>query len=379
MPAPHLLHAFPTFIPAGAESRTVGLINAFGPEFRHSVVVMDGRMDAKAHLSGSAEVRFPPTPKKAGTLVTLPRMRALLAREAPDLVLTYNFGAFDTLLAARSLRLPVIHHEDGFHPDEAGGFKRRRVWLRRAFLPGTFRVVVISELLKKIALELWRLDPRKLEFIPNGIEAEGFPARDGNTELRLELGIPATAIVVGAVGHMRPEKNVPRLLAAVARLVPGLEIHVVVLGDGGERERIAALAAKPPLAGRVHLVGYQKDPRPYYRAMDIFALTSDTEQMPIALLEAMACSLPVVATNVGDVRAMLPGEQAAFLVLPGGEPCVEALATGLGHLARDPELLTRLGAKNQGRVRAFYSKEGMVRAYRRLYLAALAGAAAARA
>jgi len=367
---PHLFHACPTFIPAGSETRTAGLINAFGDEFRHTIVVMDGRMDARALLSG-AQVDFPPTPKKAGTLATVPRMRALLKSAAPDLVLTYNFGAFDTLLAARSLGLPVIHHEDGFHPDEAGGFKRRRVWLRRAFLPGTFRVVVISELLKKVALEVWRLAPRKLEFIPNGIEAEGFPARDGNAELRRELGIPERAVVVGTVGHMRPEKNVPRLLTAIGRLVPGLDIHVVVLGDGQERERIAALAAAPPLAGRVHLVGYQGDPRPYYRMMDVFALTSDTEQMPISLLEAMACGLPVVATNVGDVRAMLPGEQAAFLALPGGEPCVEALATGFRRLAEDPELRARLGAKNLGRVRTLYSKEGMLRAYGKLYRAAL--------
>jgi glycosyltransferase involved in cell wall biosynthesis len=121
----------------------------------------------------------------------------------------------------------------------------------------------------------------------------------------------------------------------------------------------------------VHFAGHQADLIPYYRAMDLFALTSDTEQMPISLLEAMASRLPVVATNVGDVRAMLPGEQAAFLALPGGEPCTDTLASALRRMLGDAQLRERLGAKNQGRVRNSYSQAGMVKAYGKLYRAAL--------
>jgi glycosyltransferase involved in cell wall biosynthesis len=368
---PLLLHVFPSFVAAGSQVRTARLIDAFGGAFRHSIVAMDGRTDARELIGAGIRVSYPEPPPKAGTLATIPRMRRMLRELAPNLVLTYNFGALDTIIAARTLGTPVVHHEDGFHPDEAAGFKRRRVWLRRTLLPGTFRTVVISDTLRRIALELWKLHPQKVEFIANGIDADRFRTRDGHPELRAELGIPAGAFVIGAVGHLRPEKNLPRLFEATSRLLADLDAHVLVLGDGPQRPALERLAAQAPLRGRVHFAGHQADLIPYYRAMDLFALTSDTEQMPISLLEAMASRLPVVATNVGDVRAMLPGEQAAFLALPGGEPCTDTLASALRRMLGDAQLRERLGAKNQGRVRNSYSQAGMVKAYGKLYRAAL--------
>ena len=105
--------------------------------------------------------------------------------------------------------------------------------------------------------------------------------------------------------------------------------------------------------------------------MDVFALTSDTEQMPLALLEAMSTRLPVIATNVGDVVSMLPGEQAAFVTLPGGEGCVEALAASLVRLSADPDLRARIGGKNFERAKKFYSQRAMIDAYREVYTKAM--------
>ena len=373
MAAPsHLLHVFPSFVPAGSQVRTARLVNAFGAEYRHSIVSMDGKLEARELIEGLRGGGLPPPHRpRPGPWPPCRRMRRLLRELAPELVLTYNFGALDTILAARTLGAPVVHHEDGFHPDESRAFKRRRVWLRRAFLPGTFRVVVISDTLRRIALEVWKLHPQKVQFVPNGIESERFESGSGGAPTRAGLGIPTDAFVVGAVGHLRPEKNFARLLAAVARLLPELDVHVLLLGDGPERGALEQAAGREPLRGRVHFAGHQPDLVPYYDAMDLFALTSDTEQMPISLLEAMASRLPVVATNVGDVRAMLPGEQAAFLALPGGEPCVDTLASALRHMVEDRALRERMGAKNQGRVRTFYSQEGMVKAYGKLFRAAL--------
>jgi L-malate glycosyltransferase len=369
---PHLLHVFSTFVPAGPQVRTAKLFSAFGGEFRHSIVAMDGRTEGRELIDPALDVRWLDAPPKAGTLRTVPRMRALLQRERPDLVLTYNFGALDTLLAARLLGLRrVIHHEDGFHPDELESFKRRRVWLRRWILPTTHRVVVISDTLRRIAVEVWNEHPRHLAYIPNGIRIEDFAPRDGNAVLRARLGIPSTSFVIGAVGHLRPEKNLPRLFAAAAIASAEVDVRLLVLGDGPERSALEALAQRPPLAGKVHFVGYQQDPREFYRAMDVFALTSDTEQMPIALLEAMASRVAVVATNVGDVLAMLPGDQASFVVLAGGQGCTQSLAEGIKRLAKDPELRVKLGERNHERAKKFYSEAAMVEAYRELYRAAL--------
>jgi len=131
-PAPHLLHVFSTFVPAGPEVRTTRIIAGLGQEFRHSILAMDGRTSAAKELPADAPARIMDNLPPAGTLQTTLNLRRLLQRERPDLVLTYNWGAFDAILAARSLGWKrLIHHEEGFNLDEAVTFKRRRVLARR--------------------------------------------------------------------------------------------------------------------------------------------------------------------------------------------------------------------------------------------------------
>ena len=137
------------------------------------------------------------------------------------------------------------------------------------------------------------------------------------------------------------------------------DIHLLLVGDGEERPALERRAAAPDLAGRVRFAGYQESPASFYQAMDIFALSSDSEQMPVALLEAMASALPVVSTDVGDVRVMLPPEQAPFL---GAD-----LAVGIAGLTRDPGLRRQLGDLNRKQAEERYSFEAMCAAYRGLY------------
>ena len=162
MSAPHLLHVFSKFVPTGPELRTVELIGTFGRDFRHSILSMDGRTSAAERLPPNVDVRLLPAPPRAGSFATARRLRRLYQDERPDLVLTYNWGAFDMLFAARSTGFRrVIHHEEGFNEDEAEQFKRRRVWARRLVLPGVAAVVIPSERLRSIAVDLWRLRPER--------------------------------------------------------------------------------------------------------------------------------------------------------------------------------------------------------------------------
>jgi len=371
--APHLLHVFSTFVPAGPEMRTVRLIEAFGSEFRHSILAIDGRTDAREHLPKTVDVRILEAPPKAGTLATTRRLRALMKAERPDLVLSYNWGAFDAVLAARSLfSRRIVHHEDGFNPDEVLEQKRRRTLARRLVLRGVHAVVVPSRNLERIAKETWGLPESIVRWIPNGIRAERFLPRDGRPELRVRLGIPRAAPLVGFVGHLRPEKNPLRLLKACARIDPALGAHVLVLGDGVERPAMEALAAKTPtLYGRVHFAGFVADPAEHYRAMDVFCVSSDTEQMPVALLEAMGSALPVVSTDVGDVRAILGEAQGSFVVPLGEHESAWPLAEKLTEMLGDGELRRRLGERNRDRVHESFTFDLMLGAYRKVYAGAL--------
>lgn len=367
---PHLLHVFSNFVPTGPEIRTVHLIEAFGRGFRHSILSMDGRTSAAELLPKELDVRILESPPKAGSFATARRLRRVLSEVEPDLVLTYNWGAFDMLLAARSAGFRrVIHHEEGFNEDEAESFKRRRVLARRLVLPGVGRLIVPSERLRSVATGLWKVPPERIRLIPNGIRLDRFAPRDGHPELRARLGIPAAAVLVGSVGSLRAVKRFTRLLDAVAAAGP--DVHLLLVGDGEERAALEARAAAPDLSGRVCFAGYQKDPAPYYRALDLFALSSDSEQMPVCLLEAMASSLPAVATDVGDVRAMLPPEQAPFLVPLGGAATAGALGTRIAELARSPETRERLGVANRRRAEESFAFVGMCAAYRDVYASVL--------
>lgn len=370
---PHLLHIFSTFVPAGPEMRTVRLIEAFGDAYRHSIVAMDGRTSAFQELPEGAPATLLESPPKAGSLATTRRLRRLIQETQPDLVLSYNWGAFDTVFATRTLRFQAhVHHEDGFNADESSEFVKRRVVTRKLLLPGVAKVVVPSENLGRIARDLWRLDPGHVRVIPNGVPFERFEPADSRPALRASLGIPEDAPVIGYVGHLRPEKNPARFLNACARVDPELGMHALVLGDGPERETLEAICAnKPTLYNRVHLVGHQNDPRDYYRAMDIFCLSSDTEQMPVALVEAMASALPAVATDVGDVRAILPPDQGPFVIPLDERESAWPLAEALTELCKDERRRRALGAGNRSRVEQAFTFEGMVEAYREVYQDAL--------
>jgi glycosyltransferase involved in cell wall biosynthesis len=179
--------------------------------------------------------------------------------------------------------------------------------------------------------------------------------------------------VIGAVGGLRPVKNYLRFLAACAAAGPGL--HVLLVGDGDDRQALEERAAAPDLAGRVHLAGYQADPAPFYRAMDVFVLSSDSEQMPVCLLEAMAACLPAVSTDVGDVRSVLPPEQAPYLVPLDGPDPAAALGRRIAELVHGPgsrALRERLGRENRRRVEESFTFHAMCAAYREAYRSALA-------
>lgn len=358
-----LLHAFANFVPGGSELRAVRLINAFGDRYHHDILSMDGRTAALDFVEPAqrAQLRLVEPPPPDSTVASVGRLRRLLRDSDPDLVLTYGWGAFDMVIAAASLGFRrVIHHEDGFNADEATRFKRRRIWARRLALPAIDGVIVPSRGLEAIARRLWWLPAKRLWLVPNGIDSARYAAADGHPDLRRRLGIPAGARVVGSVANLRPEKNLARLVAACSGLS---DVHLVIVGDGPERLSLDALI-RP--GERLHLVGHHTDPRPYLRCFDVFALSSDTEQMPLSVLEAMASGLPVVATDVGDIRAMLPPEQHPFLVSLGGD-AVHHLAERLRRLCDAPELARRLGQDNRRHVAQHYDFSVMVGKYRDIY------------
>jgi glycosyltransferase involved in cell wall biosynthesis len=232
-------------------------------------------------------------------------------------------------------------------------------------LSGGARLVVPSRTLERIARETWRLAPARVSYVANGIDLDRFAAAAPDPALRERPG----QILIGTVGALRPEKNQRRLVRAAAA-VPG-DVRLVIVGEGAERAALLAEAAACGIAGRLVLAGQRPDPERVLAALDIFALSSDTEQMPISLIEAMAAGRACAATDVGDVRAMLPEAQGPFVVPAEGEA---ALGRALATLAADPALRAALGGLNRARAAAELDRRTMVARWAALLDGAMAAA-----
>ena len=281
-----------------------------------------------------------------------------------DLVLTYNWGAMDMVAARRLFPKacpPLIHHEDGFNADESSRRFWRRTLFRRAVLPAASTLVVPSQTLAGIARRDWRVPDAQLVHIPNGVDMARFDQPTQNDAIPGFSKHPDD-FVIGTVAGLRAVKNIPLLVAATASL--GRTTRLIVVGDGPERANIIAAAQQHGVADRLTLPGHLPDPARYLGLFDVFALSSDSEQAPIAVMEAMAAARPIVATDVGDVRHMVAPENADYLVSAGD---AAGLALCLADLASNPTRRAMLGAANQRIARRDFDAAVMVCRYGRLY------------
>lgn len=370
MSAPlRILHAHSTFSLGGKEARAVRLMNAFGDAARHTIISsMPGQMSARGAIDHDIDASFPDDAPPLAGRPGLSRLFAL-ARYMKDfdLVLTYNWGAFDAVMARYLFGKgpglpPLIHHEDGFNEDEANGLKTRRNLYRRLGLSAAYRLVVPSRLLEGIARTAWGQPAARVARIANGIPVARF------THAPEEGAIPGFTprpgeIVIGTVAGLRAVKNLPRLVRAFAAMET-VNTRLVIVGEGPECERIAAEARRLGVADRVLLPGFLADPARYIGAFDIFTLSSDSEQFPISLIEAMAAGLPAVATMVGDIADMVASDNQPLIV---ASPDEAAFTAALDSLAQRPDLRRAIGRANRQKAESDYEENRMIACYAALY------------
>jgi glycosyltransferase involved in cell wall biosynthesis len=356
-----ILHCHSTFSLGGKEARSVRLMNAFGDAAEHTILsAMPGMIGARGAIDRRVKVAFPVDAPKLTGLPT-PRRLWKLARylRGFDLVLTYNWGGFDAVMARRLFGgPPLVHHEDGFNEDEAERLNPKRNLYRRIGLKGAWRLVVPSARLERIAREHWGVSALR---IANGIPVARFAAPPAEAIKGLEKN--PGEVVIGTVAGLRAVKNLPRLVRAVARMTDR-KARLVIVGEGPESERIAGEARARGVAGRLLMPGFLSEPERWIGHFDIFALSSDSEQFPISLIEAMAAGLPAVATAVGDVPGIVAEDNKPLIVAAGDEA---AFAAALDSLADQPHLRKAIGAANRGKAAALYDEEEMIAAYARLY------------
>jgi len=179
------------------------------------------------------------------------------------------------------------------------------------------------------------VSPKRLHLIQNAIDTDEFRRTCPAAAVPSRSGLPPGRLVIGAIGRLSEEKGFDLLITAFANLVrKGNDLELWIAGEGPERESLAAHAAATGYGTRIHLLGFQADPRDFFAAIDIFCLSSRREGLPNVVLEAMAMEVPVVATRCGGIDEFgRDGED--MLTVPAG--AVEPLTNAIECLVHDAE------------------------------------------
>ncbi len=301
------------------------------------------------------------------------RAAGLFERLRPDVLHTHQIGALWHLGRAARMRdgMVVVHTEHSDHATLASRLTdqwKNRLWWRRAGRL-SHRFCCVSEDIAR-SVRRWHTVPAaKVSVVDNGVDTALFADRSQRTPVRASLGFSPGDVVIGTVGRLNEVKRQDLLLRGFARIAAAWpQARLLLVGDGPERPHLQALAQTLDLAGRISFAGYQTQTEHFLAAMDVFALSSRHEGLPLALLEAWSAGLPVVSSSVGGIPQVVRHGHNGLLFDNGDEAGLAAL---LAHLLDDPAAAANLAAAGRDTVMASYSLERTADRYDAHYRTAL--------
>jgi glycosyltransferase involved in cell wall biosynthesis len=266
-----------------------------------------------------------------------------------------------TRLAAALMQVPiVIDHWHGFTR-----FNRKRRLICRALARFTDLSLAVSQGVKDYLVKEIGLDPDKVRVVSNGVNIAAIDTARPSPEVRRELGLSEGAQVIGLVGRLDHwGKGHNELFTAMASLKDRYPVHALIVGGGRREAEVKQMVAGLGLAGQVHFLGSRRDVPDLLQAMDIFVLPSYSEGVSLALLEAMAAGLPVIATAVGGNPEVVTDGATGLLIPPRD---AAALAQALEQFLSDPSLAKEMGENARRHVETDYSLERLGREINKIY------------
>jgi len=314
------------------------------------------------------------------------KLRAHLFAFAPDVVHTHASKA-GTLGRSAARKLPGTARVHTFHGHVLEGYfpelvAKRLRRLEAKLASETDRIVAVSHATADDLVRLGVIEENALVVVPPGIDLDAFlalpPLDDAGRRsgaVRGLIGADADAFVCGVVGRLAPVKRVTAALSAFALLAPRRpELHVAFVGDGEDRRALErAIGALPPdVAARAHVLGARTDMPAVLADLDAVLLSSRSEGLPIALVEAAAAALPVVATPVGGVPELVAHERTGFLTESADETAaVDELAFHLDALLADRAAAAGMGRRARLRVADRHSAAALADRLETLYTAVI--------
>lgn len=365
----HVVHVVLSMDVGGLERNVLNQVRQ-APRLGQRITIIclerPGQLAPEAEAHGATVIC---TRKRAGVaLGQIALLRKVFGQIQPDVVHTHQIGAlFYAGPAARLAGVRLVVHTEHGKERYAQQFRTRLLGRFAATFASTFFCLTQD---MAAAVRASRIVPeRKIRVIFNGIETAQFTRIHDSLGARRRLGIPDDAPVIGTVGRLTEIKRQDVLIRGFALLKQKYPAaHLVLVGDGPLRDDLEKLAADCGVADSVHFAGYQSPTAPFIQGMSIFALTSRSEGMPQAAIEAAVSALPIVASRVGGLPELIQERKTGLLVPVGDE---RALAEAFAQLLADPGRARCMGLAAREHAIATFDIRRMADDYHRHFTDAL--------
>ena len=370
-PRPLIAHVMYRFDIGGLENGVVNLINHMpGDAFRHVVISLTEITDFRKRIARD-DVEFIALAKPAGHVLWIyPQLFRLFRRLRPAIVHSRNLAAMEVVIPALLASVPVrIHSEHGRDVDDLDGSSKKHQWLRRIYAPFVTQFIALSKDLENYLTSRVGVRKDKVVQIYNGVDTGRFYPAPTRTSIP---GCPFDASscwLVGTVGRMQAVKDQLTLARAFVRMIEMApeqrgRARLVMIGDGPMRREVLALLTEAGLEELSWLPGERNDVPDVLRGLDCFVLPSLAEGISNTILEAMATSLPVIATHVGGNGELIDAGRNGELV-PANDP--EAMARMMLEMATDPLRAQKIARNGYSDVLDRFSQMAMVNRYQSVY------------
>jgi L-malate glycosyltransferase len=358
----HLVHGLNT---GGLENGVVNLCNRLDTsQFAPAICVLKHGEALESRVD-SNRVELFEVKRYFGNDPSLPfRLAWQMKRRQIEILHTHSWVTLvEGMAAAKMARVrTVIHGEHGTMEE-----RPRNVRVQRWLWPRAAQITAVSASLADRMAQIVGFSRDRIQVIPNGVDTDRFrPLEIGAGCLRQQLGLPSQSLLIGMVARLVPVKNHAGVFRALASLrAANVEADLALAGNGPLREELQQLARDLQIQTHVHFLGDIDNVECLLNAIDVFVLNSHSEGMSNTILEAMACSIPVVATLVGSNSELVAEGESGYLVPPDNHI---ALSQALVELAKYPELRRSMRKTARLQIERQFSIQRMVQGYTDLYL-----------
>lgn len=360
-----ILHLVDSLDPGGMENGIVNVASRLDPERFDIHICCLSRRGAFAERMPCPD-QVVSLDKSAGfSKTTVKALRQQIENIEPCLLHTHNLGPliYGSLASGFGRKLPILHGEHGqldkYH------LTWKRLWQRKILYRTCARVHTVSESLRRDLIG-WNFSESKTVSVTNGVDTDRFQPTENKVISRQDLGLPENGPLLGMAGRYSEFKGHMLLLEAFDQLCEKRsDLHLLLVGAGGAEEvQVMARIKESSYGDRIHVVGHQEQPEHYYRAMDLMVFPSTHEGLSNAVLESMACGVPVLASDACGNDEAITNQENGYLEAIDSE---ELLSDAVIRILDDQKNLEATGKKAREHMVENFSIDSMVQGYSQLY------------